>query len=339
MKLNKLFIALGVASMAFASCENELVQDVELDIAIETNNNVQFDGKTITVKQGTPIPFKVGGDPDFLTFFSGEAGKEYRYKDRVTVEEELIASSKLKFTLTPQYGKPAGALTMYISSEFPGMAKNAFEEDSVLVEQHAWETLIPAADFPTATKAQDYEIDMSTYIGKRISIAICYDYRGITLGPNDSQTKFTFNNMMIQNTMTNDQVTSLSVSSFGFTPLNMLYKHNLQDQANMTSNRAYGTVTNNTSGIWNVKDWNAFFIHSSGGSTALKYSWLVSDLFVVNGCTPDAGTAIKSMHQSLSAYNYTYNTPGTYTATFVATNGNYKQETSVVKEYTIVVTE
>lgn len=180
---------------------------------------------------------------------------------------------------------------------------------------------------------------MSPYMGKRVSIAICYDYRGITLGPNDSQTKFTFNNMMIQNTMTNDQVTSLSVSSFGFTPLNMLYKHNLQDQANMTSNRAYGTVTNNTSGIWNVKDWNAFFIHSSGGSTALKYSWLVSDLFVVNGCTPDAGTAIKSMHQSLSAYNYTYNTPGTYTATFVATNGNYKQETSVVKEYTIVVTE
>lgn len=335
MKLNKLFIALGVASMVFASCENELVQDVELDIAIETNDNVQFDGKTITVKQGTPIPFKVGGDPDFLTFFSGEAGKEYRYKDRVTVEEELIASSKLKFTVTPQYGKPEGILTMYISSEFPGMAKNAFEADSVLVEQHAWETLIPSADFPTAVKAKDFEIDMSQYMGKRVAIAI--RYKGID--DTQTQSRFTFSNMKILNTMTTGQETTLSASSFGFTPLNMLHKHNLKDQAGMTSNRAYGTVTNNTSGIWNVKDWNAFFIHSSGAGTALKYSWLVSDLFVVNGCTPDAGTAIKSMHQSLSAYNYTYNTPGTYTATFVATNGNYKQETSVVKEYTVVVTE
>ena len=31
--------------------------------------------------------------------------------------------------------------------------------------------------------------------------------------------------------------------------------------------------------------------------------------------------------------------PGTYTATFVGTNGNYKQESSVVREYTVVVTE
>lgn len=335
MKLNKLFIALGIAGMALTSCENELTQDVQLGIAVETNDNVKFDGQTITVKQGTPITFNLDGDPDFLTFFSGEAGKEYQYRDRTTVAEDMIESSKLKFTVTPQYGKPAGILTMYISSDFPGLAKNAFEEDSVLVESHAWETLIPSTDFPTAVKAKDFEIDMAPYMGQRVAIAI--RYKGID--NTQTQSRFTFSNMKILNTMNNGQETSLGASSFGFTPINMLYKHNLSDQASMTSNRAYGTVTNNTSGIWNVKDWNAFFIHSSSSGTALKYSWLVSDLLVVNGCTPDAGTGIKNISQRLNSYNYTYSTPGTYTATFVATNGNYKHETSVVKEYTVVVTE
>ena len=53
----------------------------------------------------------------------------------------------------------------------------------------------------------------------------------------------------------------------------------------------------------------------------------------------DAGTGLKNVTQSLDSYQYTYNAPGTYTATFVGTNGNYKQESSVVREYTVVVTE
>ena len=91
--------------------------------------------------------------------------------------------------------------------------------------------------------------------------------------------------------------------------------------------------------FWNFKDMNAFFIHSSNANTELKYSWLVSNLFVVNACSPDAGTGLKNVTQSLDSYQYTYKTPGTYTATFVATNGNYKQESSVVREYKVMVTE
>lgn len=343
MKLNKLFIALSVASMAFASCENELVQDVELDIAIETNDNVQFDGKTITVKQGTPIPFKVGGDPDFLTFFSGEAGKEYRYKDRTQVDPSEITSSRLQFSLQAQYGKPANIMQILVSDNFPGLATNDFKADSVLVEEHQWQTLIPQNELPQTATTLSYDIDMTPYMGKRIAIALRYE------GVDNSavQSRFQFNNMGIVNTLENGLVTNLSASSFGFTALNMYYAHpEVLDAEGVSGNRRntiggkpYGTATNNTSGVWNLSNFNAFFIHSTPANTPLMYAWLVTNLMVVNGCTPDSGTAIKSLHQSLSAYNYTYNTPGTYTATFVATNGNYKQETSVVKEYTVVVTE
>lgn len=335
MKLNKMIIALGIVSIGFTSCESEFTKDAELNVNVATNDGVSFDGQTITVKKGTPIEFQFNGDPDFLTFFSGEDGKKYEYRERITVDENEIESSVLKFTLTPQYGNPTNILTMYVSDEFPGIDKGDFAADSVLVEQHPWKELIPSSEFPTAAKQTSFEVDMKPYLGKRIAIAICYRGQDNKV----SQTKFTFKNLQVANQMTNGQTTAFTANSFGFTPINMLHRHNLKDQKGMTSNRAYGTVTNNTSGIWNFKDMNAFFIHSSNAGTELKYSWLVSNLFVANACSPDTGVGLKNVTQSLDSYQYTYNKPGTYTATFVGTNGNYKQESSVVREYKVVVTE
>lgn len=335
MKLNKLLMAIGIAGITFSSCENELSKDAELNINVATGNGVGFDGQTITVKKGTSVEFLFNGDPDFLTFYSGEAGKEYKYRERITVDEAEIATSNLKFTLAPQYGNPANILTMYVSESFPGLEKNNFANDSVLVEKHEWKELIPASDFPETVKNKSFEIDMKSYMGKRIAVAICYRGQINTT----AQTRFTFNSMQIVNKMANGQETAFAASSFGFTPVNMQNRLNLSDQTGMTTNRAYGTVTNNTSGIWNFKDMNAFFIHSSNANTMLKYSWLVSNLFVVNACSPDTGTGLKNISQSLDKYSYTYSNAGTYTATFVGTNGNYKQETSVVREYKVVVTE
>ncbi len=335
MKLNKLLTVISIATFTLASCESEFTKNAELNVDVATNENVNFDGHTITVKKGNPIKFLFNGDPDFLTFYSGENGKKYEYRERTAVDESEIESSTLKFTLTPQYGKPANILTMYVSETFPGIEKNNFAADSVLVEQHSWETLIPATDFPTTVKETTYEIDMKPYIGKRIAVAICYRGQDKT----SAQTKFTFKNMQIINQMVDGQQTAFSATAFGFTPINMLHRHNLDDQKSMTANRAYGTVTNNTAGIWNAKDWNAFYIHSSNANTELKYSWLVSNLFVVNACSPDTGVGLKNITQSLDSYQYTYNEIGTYNAVFVGTNGNYKQESFAKQEYKVVVTE
>ena len=79
MKLNKLLIAVSIATFALASCESEFTKDAELNVNVATGDGVSFDGQTITVKSGTPVEFHFNGDPDFLTFYSGEAGKEYKY--------------------------------------------------------------------------------------------------------------------------------------------------------------------------------------------------------------------------------------------------------------------
>lgn len=44
MKLNKLLIAISIASFTFASCESEFTKDAELDVNVATGNGVSFDG-------------------------------------------------------------------------------------------------------------------------------------------------------------------------------------------------------------------------------------------------------------------------------------------------------
>lgn len=124
MKLNKfLLLTASIAGLVFMSCENEMKQDPELDIVV-TGDGVAYDGQTITVQKGTPITFQLGGENDFLTFFSGEAGSKYEYRERSQVATDQIESSKLTLGIKTEYGKLAMIdFKVLISKNFEGLAK------------------------------------------------------------------------------------------------------------------------------------------------------------------------------------------------------------------------
>lgn len=328
----------------FGGCDDELKEKVGLEVSVSQNEHVKDVGDTIVVKKGAPLSFMMNGNPDFITFFSGEPGKKYEYRQRDQVDPAEIASSKLKFSIWYQYGSSvtaANLMDLYISDQFPGLAKNDFAKDSVLVEQAQWSTLVKPEELPTApgnaAGALSYEIDMTPYLGKRFALAANYHGRNNTA----AQSRVNFVGMRIENTMKDGTSSVLYASGFGFTPVNMMCHHNLDDQRNMTANREYGTVTNNISGIWNLSSAGSgnFFIHSSNAGKELKNSWLVSDLILSNAASPDAGIAIKNITSRLDTYQYTYEKVGVYKATFVATNSNYKGESTLTRELIIKVTD
>lgn len=364
MKLNKLLIATGVTGLLFTSCVSEFKNDVDLGVNVATEEGVSFDGQTITVKAGTPVNFKLSGEADFLTFFSGEAGHEYRYRDRITVAAEDVESSVLKFSITPQYGKGSVQLMVAGEDSFTGLlgagttSRDLYMQDSLLVTETAqWQPLSPkyvfgvdagADEVKVSGGANPFEIDMRNYLGQRIAIGI--RYQGVET--TSTQTKFTFNNMQIENQIAGvTEPAIFAASSYGFTALNLLYCNPEFLDANGNSavsgrrrtavaNKPYGTATNNTEGVWNVVSWEGFFIHSSGANTGpVITSWLISNLMVVNACTPDSGEAVKNITEGMSDYTYTYTEPGTYTATFYAANSNNVTESNKTYEYTVVVTE
>lgn len=324
MKVYQLIITITVALMCVA-CTTELKEDVSFDTTITLNDSISFDGKIYTVKRGAPVEFQFKGDPDFITFFSGENGSNYLYRNRTTIDTSEIKSSILSFTVKNEYGSSAtnaGVIKMYYADDFPGLEKNNFEEDSVLVESFSWKDLVNQDELPQAPGSKSFEVDLKPFMGKFLTLAI--RYKGVD--NSGAQPRVRFMNMNIINTMKNGSLTTLSASSLGFSALNMLNKWNLPDQVKTLPanfNKEYGTVTNNTSGVWNLASSTNFYVHSSGAGTDLKYTWLISSPMVINACEPDNGTKVKDITQNTHSYSYVYNKVGTYNATFLVRNTNY----------------
>ncbi|QIU93730.1 DUF5017 domain-containing protein [Bacteroides faecium] len=348
MKAYKL-IAICAISLFFGACNDGLDEDVALDVTVNTNENVSFDGHIITVKKGTPVNFNIAGDPDFLTFFSGEEGYKYQYRERQTIDPSQIKSSSLTITLYYEYGTTDMVDSrIYISDEFTGLYKDNFVADSLLVEQYEndgiWQSMIPNEElgyaFPTKTgqaASQTYTFDMTQYLNKRVTIAI--RYKGVK--NTAVQSRLYFTQMHLTNELNNGSSLKFGASSFGLTPVNMKNRCNLPDQATMTTDREYGTVSGGTSGIWNLQGigTETFYLHSSSAGNPLKYSWLVSDPLTINSCEPDQGTKVKDITQSLDSYTYTYDKVGIYNATFLARNANIDHSSTTTYNFVVNVVE
>lgn len=345
-----IFFLLGMASLA--SCSDELKEEVSLNVGVKTEEGVTVQGDVVTVKAGTPVVFNFYGDPDNISFWSGENGSAYANKDRLLLNVDEIESSTLHFKLWAQSGNAntvKNVLHMYVSDNFPGIAGTDFKADSVLVEKFEnWTDIeptfkgedgnaLPLPQKPAGDErgAKVYTADLTNYLGKSLTFAM--HYKG--LNNSAAQPRYNFTEFYITNKLKNGDVTTVYANSLVFIPVNMMCNHGLTDQKSMTSNREYGTMTTNVSGIWNLSNVStgSFYIHSSGAKTELKDSWLVSRNMALNTCLPDHGQAVKNMGQNINTYSYTYRTPGEYKATFIATNSNYKHESRVIREMTIKV--
>lgn len=347
MKTYKL-LSLGLLVWGFSSCQDGLDKDVSVaGVTVTPNENVVCEGVTVNAKKGEPIVFNFSGEPDNIVFFSGETGHNFDYRKRTTIDASQIVSSKLTVDITPQYsGGYDNLFSMYMSEEFPGLYKNDFAGDCQLLKDFTgWTDWVKQEDLPiNANTPVSSEMDMMPYLGKTLTLAI-------HVHPHDEslqQPKLNFSQVKITNELRNGSTIVLYASSMGFTPVNVwsadlssvemdsnLSKNNgYYDSSNKLIESAlwYGTVTNNIWGMWNLSNAStgSFYVHSVVQGKGLRESWLVSDYLVINACDPDTGVTLKKMSNRLSSYEYTYNEVGTYKATFLMTNSNYKHEDSKV---------
>lgn len=351
MKIYKSFMVASAALLMSSCMElNNPLEDV--NIFVQTNDNVTLENNVITIQRNTPIKFNIAGEPDNITFFSGEVGHNYDYRNRTLIDPSQIKSSVMTFEIQNQYSTDAandGLYSLYVSETFPGLNKSDFPADCQLLEDFAdWQEWIPADQLPkSANEKKTYEVDMLPYLGKNISLAI--NYHPKEEADKAVQPKVHFRNFKITNTLSVGTEEVIYPSAMGFTPVNVwsadLSKAQV-DEVNLKKNDGYydgsgqliesalwyGTVTNNIWGMWNMKSANTgyFYVHSTAAGKGLHPSWLVSDYIVINECKPDDGVAIKNISTRLDEYEYTYTEVGTYKAVFALNNVNYKEEDSKV---------
>lgn len=346
MKVYKL-LSVAVTAGLMLSCTdlNNPLEDI--NISVQAGEAVTVENNMITVSRNTPIQFNIAGEPDNITFFSGETGHNYDYRNRTQIAPEQIKSSVLNFQIENQYGTMHKNLyNIYVSETFPGLYKDNFEDDCKLLESFSeWQDLILPEELPEQSGVKkDYTVDLYPYLGKSFTFAI--HYHPVPEAYSDTQPKVHFRNFKITNELQNGKIVEIMPSDLGLTPVN-LWSANLEGveiDSNLKKNEGYydgagnliesalwyGTVTNNIWGMWNMKsaDTGYFFVHSTAKEKGLRPSWLVSDYLEINKCEPDNGVAVKNISNRLEKYEYTYSEVGTYKAVFVLNNANYKEEDS-----------
>lgn len=371
--------AFVLSAFALASCSKELTEGLDdVNIGVVTDDNVMYDGMIVTAKKGQPVEFTINGEPDFVTFYSGELGHQYIYKDRTSVSADDVVSSVLSFTVytsTTIYAddnnRRNNCMDIFYTMDdaengfeaFPGLVKNDIVADSTTVVQFwkdgKWHELVDRDEFvgmgQNVVAGNSYERDVVNYIDKNLVLAFAYNkdewenpHFNETDAVNVAQPRYNFASMKITNTLRNGQTTEQFASDFVLTTVNMHHERDTayyQDWKSTVSylpeDSGYGTVTANVAGRWNLSSASSgsFYIHGTANDSHWKSSWLVSDPINILACEPDQGVSVKNISQDMPTYSHTYENVGTYTATFVVTNGNYKHEDRGVYQIVVNVTE
>lgn len=368
-------LMLGLSALLMSSCHPTLFEDIDkAGIQAVNSENVSVNGNIINIKKGTPITFNLIGNPDNITFYSGEPGHQFVYREKGCYNENEVDSVKLSFDLWSNYGKydlgVKGRLKVKYAlgddeaTAFPGLKKDNFAEDSVLVESFAWkpltddEALITAKTHTKKGMAGNFEKKIpAEWWNKKFTMAFVRNPQKQKIGEtyvNDKteeeekalESSFFVEDMKVTVWLKDGSSHVSYASSFGFTPLNMTHSVEFEDlkgkQFDLPADKEYGSTQKDIAGYCNmsaVGNGN-FNIRGTAVNEKWRYTWLVSDYInFMNRPERDFGVKIKEISQAAANYTYSYTNVGIYKATFLIANTNFDDEQAKVQEFVINVVE
>lgn len=286
--------------IALFSCTKMKVDEPAFEVTVD---------KT-TVQKGEEVVFHFTGNPDNIVFYSGKAGANYSQRNRSSGN----GIPQLNFTSYLQNAGEENTLKLLISTDYTG--------DSANIGSATWIDITDRAILSTGTdKTSSGNIDLSEFASLNKPVYFAFRYQGYK----DAVKK--------QPTWT---IRTFNVENFfedGYASPNALI-----DQLGW---RAYN-VSNPTVG-WSIS------ITSTGGTLSINGTgsgsvnednddWLVTRAVDLRNAKPDVGTPIRSLNTvPLLSYPFTYDSSGTYKATFLAFNKTVDEEKAVVREVTITV--
>lgn len=310
-------------------CEDALEEKVKFNMTLVSEGSSMIKD-TIVVKKSTDVQFNFSGNPDFITFYSGESGHVYEYRNRTLLSKDEI-TSELRFSSFAQYGTIPGALKVYLSTTFGEMSLDKDKKaDSTKIVTHNWIDISDLCNLPTtsSTTLRDAIVPLNDYLGENLTIAFLYQ----PLNNTAAQPTWEIQSLRIVNTSKTDGAESiLAASSMGFTPFDIY----------AIGTAAYQSGT--TSGIWSLANIAAtpskLRMQSSSAGVAINKDWLITKPVVINACTPDTGVGIKTITNRLDSYTHQYNKAGVYTITMIGRNNNFEATSEAIREVVIKVVE
>ena len=331
------YLAIAFGILTFTSCQKQTeVKSVDFDVAAFSNNGI---AKTLFLLTDT-VNFAFTGKPDIITFYSGEIGNRYEFKDRVNA----AGTAQLQFNSLWATGSQASSLALLVSNDFKGVVINTILGVSVrdtaatnanIAVAH-WTDITSRAALSTgsSTNIASGVIDLSDFSsqGKPVFIAFKYTATAGTIQNKWTVTNFAVNNMLADGTTyTNANLNSpaSAIINYGNSTLGPGWA------------LSYDPTKNTNNYAWVYTDKTSLVI--SGATTAALAtapveSWAMTGPIDLTRVTPDAGLGIKTISATLNTYKYKYTTIGSYTPAFAVSNNTIDGTTSVVRKVGITVT-
>lgn len=330
--------ALGFAA-AFASCDRDSVEPVAFSVSAPQS-----------VVAGHPVTFEFEGNPDYITFYSGEKDACYDNRDRTQLDR--VASLDLSYYAKMQYAENYDyvgkrILRVMISTSYDGSGNidpsqwRELTDPDQAVNGKYLEPLVLKTS--TVVEQPSAEINLDEYKDQNFYLAVryaCPPHTGVKskgdIVPGTSRV-YTYDNrprvevnglkLTKKDEAGNTYIVEDMASEFGFRTI--LVNSKTATNFNISSYRLqmqgmeYVTDTNG-----NVEDIDQNYDMDV---------WLVSKMMNARDVTPDYGTPVKSANARVLSFQHTYYRPGIYKAVFVATNANKWNGTSSVHEVTVEV--
>lgn len=266
---------------------------------------VSFDVTTASTSYSTgdTVNFKFTGQPDMITFYSGERGHNYAYRDRTIAK----GNPQMQFTTWARYGTQENTLHLEISSDFDG------DYTPEGISKATWTDITDKATLSTGSNnTPSGIIDLSPYTEAGKTFYFAFKYTGTT---GSTQKKWYIENFHINLLLEDSSLSSVvDISSAGWT--NVSIKEDL-NQLKITSTQV--------------------LIAGGPGSSPDHENWIVTKPLNPNKVSPDKGLAIKEISKNLYQYSQVYNNAGVFKAVFVGTNATTDEESSVIKTINLTI--
>ena len=316
--------------------------DLDVDDSVDFNVSLASDN---TYEAGEPVVFNIDGNPDYITWWSGEEGHVYANRERTELPLEEIESVTLSFEAQARYGNVTNTLSLFVSDDFPGLSKDAATDNARVADFETNATSLSSngelleSKFANRTATS---FDLTPYSASEMTLAFHYkaDFDG-----KNSLKRWDFYSVAITTVYKNGNTTTLGVADLGLMAFDCNPNTDPQHAQHGDPYFDNSSGSGSCSGVWDLRSSltrvNSFTYLGGGPSETYTNDaddWLFTKALKLNTCDPDENSGVlKNINVRLPSYSYVYTEPGTYTVTFIAGNQNVYGAARTIQEVTFTI--
>lgn len=272
-------------------------------------NSLNFDASAqkTTIAASEPAVFTFTGNPDYITFYSGEPGMRYEYRNRTS---DTSTNVQLTFS-TATTNATNGTLSLLVSTDFNGL----FDAENIRLA--SWTDITSRATLATGTATvASRTISLADFAAMRKPVYLAFRY---SAAAGAAQRKWTITGLTLNHVLPDRTHTIGNMTANAPSP-----GWRSVDVKNASVNWTPSLVITGT---------------TAAASAAETEDWMIMGPVDLSRVLPDAGVAIKTIAEGMNKfpYVYKYSAPGNYNAVFEAGNVNADASQSTVKTVSITV--